>query len=66
MTTPLSLNTDILIKIGREEKRIKVGENLPEEAKEDGKWNLGERVVFPFEYDTDDLDNYPDNRCHSY
>ncbi|HHH79584.1 MAG TPA: VWA domain-containing protein [Thermoplasmatales archaeon] len=55
---PLDLNTEISISIGGEEKRMRIGDNLPEGAKEDGKWNLGERIVIPFEYDIDDLENY--------
>jgi uncharacterized repeat protein (TIGR01451 family) len=45
----LSLNTQIAITIGSTTK-IKVGDYLDEKAKQDGQWNVGERVIYPFSY----------------
>ncbi|HEC82004.1 MAG TPA: VWA domain-containing protein, partial [Thermoplasmatales archaeon] len=56
----LDVNTEIVITLGGQEERIIVGSCLSEEEKCNGKWDLGERMVFPFKYDIDNLDGYID------
>jgi uncharacterized repeat protein (TIGR01451 family) len=48
----LSLNTKLQITIGNKITNLTIGEKsyLDNESKKDKLWNLGERVVFPFEY----------------
>ena len=50
---PLGLDTNVFITIGNETKKITIGDEnyLDEAAKLDKQWNVGERVVFPFDYD---------------
>ena len=49
---PLSLETKVVLTIGDEIVDITVGYGnyLDSEAKKDNQWNVGERVVYPFEY----------------
>jgi hypothetical protein len=54
----LDLDTEIRFTIGGEEHDIIVRDNLDYADSANGKWDLGERVIIPFEYDIDDLDNY--------
>jgi len=54
----LDLDTEIRVTIGGEEQRIIVGDNLDYADSANGQWDLGERVIIPFEYDIDDLDEY--------
>lgn len=48
----LSLNTKFQITIGNKTTTLTIGEKnyLDNEAKKDKKWNVGERLVFPFDY----------------
>ena len=48
----LSLNTKFHITIGNKTSIIPIGEKnyLDSEAKKDKQWNVGERLVYPFEY----------------
>ena len=48
----LSLNTKFQISIGNETTTLTIGEKnyLDNEAKKDKLWNVGERLVFPFNY----------------
>jgi len=52
---PLNLDTKISITIGDEIKDITVGDEnyLDTESKSDNQWNVGERLVYPFEYNLD-------------
>jgi len=47
----LNTNTEITITIGGTTKEITVGDYLDQNAKQDGKWSVGERVYYPFTYD---------------
>lgn len=51
---PLSLETKVVLTIGDEIVDITVGDGnyLDGEAKKDNQWNVGERVVYPFEYNS--------------
>jgi uncharacterized repeat protein (TIGR01451 family) len=48
----LSLNTKFQIDIGKNTTTLIIGEKnyLDDDAKKDSKWNVGERLVFPFDY----------------
>ena len=54
---PLSLDTEFLVEVGGKSMKLKVGDFLDDESKEDGEWNLGEKVVYNVFYDFDFLDN---------
>ena len=52
---PLDLDTKISITIGDEIKDITIGDEnyLDEDTRSDNQWNVGERLVYPFEYNLD-------------
>jgi hypothetical protein len=54
---PLEYNTEILINVGGMEYTGRIGKWLHDENT-DGKWNLGERLFFPFEYNLSRLGEY--------
>jgi len=53
----LSLETKVILTIGDEITNISAGDKnyLDYEAKKDEKWNVGERIVYPFEYNLSHL-----------
>ena len=50
---PLDLDTDLSLNIGGTLKSFKVGDLLDSDSKEDGFWSLGEKLIYPIEYDFD-------------
>ena len=50
---PLDLDTELNLNAGGIQKSVKVGDFLDNKSKEDGVWSLGEKAVFPLEYDFD-------------
>lgn len=54
----LNLDTEIIYTLNGTTYHTTVEESLAERAKGDDKWNIGERVIIPFEYDIDYLENY--------
>jgi len=50
---PLDLDTDFSLNIGGTLKMFKVGDLLDSDSKEDGFWSLGEKIIYPLEYDFD-------------
>jgi uncharacterized repeat protein (TIGR01451 family) len=56
---PLDLDTELVLNIGGTRRSFKVGDFLDSRSKEDGVWCLGERFVYPIEYDFD-YAMYPD------
>lgn len=51
----LGLDSKITISIGSEVKQICIGDEnyLDDDAKKDGMWNVGEKLVYPFSYSLD-------------
>ena len=54
----LDIDSEIEYSLAGEDKSILINDYLSVADKEDGKWNLGERIIIPFEYDIDKLDEY--------
>ena len=50
---PLDLDTDLSLNIGGTLKSFKIGDLLDIDSKEDGFWSLGEKIIYPLEYDFD-------------
>lgn len=55
---PLSLDTKITIKMGDINKTIVVKNYLDANATNDGTWNIGEKVVYPFPYNLSNIRSY--------
>ncbi len=55
----LNLDTEIVLKIGGNSTRFDIGDLLDSKSKEDGAWSLGEKLIYPIEYDFD-YSIYPD------
>jgi hypothetical protein len=55
---PLDLDTVLIVNIGGNTNHYKAGDFLDSEAKDDGMWNLGEKVIYPiFDYYESSNDN---------
>jgi uncharacterized protein YegL len=54
---PLDSNTSISLEIGGKKYNYTVGDILIDEN-HNGLWNLGEKMIFPFSYDLNNLDKY--------
>ena len=56
---PLDLDTDFVLNIGGKSLSFKVEDFLDSSSKEDGVWSIGEKIIYPIEYDFD-YSEYPD------
>jgi len=50
---PLDLDTELIINLGGNSSRFKIGDFLDNKSKDDGVWSLGEKIVYPIEYNFD-------------
>jgi uncharacterized repeat protein (TIGR01451 family) len=55
---PLNLDTAITLDMGIIDETFLVGDYLDAKSVDDGKWNIGERVVYPFSYNLDNIRNH--------
>ncbi len=55
---PIDLDAEIVYVINGTTHYTTVGDCLSEEAKSDGKWNIGERAYIPFNYDINYIEQY--------
>ena len=55
---PLGLDTKITVKMGSIDETLVVKNYLDADASKDGKWNIGERVIFPFPYNISNIRSY--------
>ena len=53
----LGLDTQVILKIAGDEYSDLVG-NYLEDTNNDNRWNIGERMIYPFQYDLSKLRNY--------
>lgn len=49
----LNLDTNLSLNIGGILKKFNVGDLLDNKSKEDGGWSLGEKIIYPIDYDFD-------------
>jgi len=48
---PLDLDTELVLNVGGKSKSFKVGDLLDSKSKEDGSWDLSEKLVYSIDYD---------------
>ena len=54
----LDLDTKITVNMGFKNETILVGNYLDSDAKKDGVWSIGERVIYPFYYNISNIKDY--------